>query len=54
MAEMIGQLVQVLNDSNLSQGANNLTFNASSLSSGIYLVKVTIDNETFTKKVTVR
>ncbi len=49
-----GQLVQVLNDSNLSQGANNLTFNASSLSSGIYLVKVTIDNETFTKKVTVR
>lgn len=51
---MYGQLVQVLNDSNLSQGANNLTFNASSLSSGIYLVKVTIDNETFTKKVTVR
>lgn len=51
---MYGQLVQVLNDSNFSQGANNLTFNASSLSSGIYLVKVTIDNETFTKKVTVR
>lgn len=49
-----GQLVQVINDSNLNQGANNLTFNASSLSSGIYFVKVTIDGETITKKVTVR
>lgn len=49
-----GQLVQLINNSTLNQGANNLTFNASSLSSGIYFVKVTIDGETITKKVTVR
>ena len=49
-----GQLVQVINDSKLSQGANNLTLNASNFASGIYLVKVTIDGETITKKITVR
>lgn len=49
-----GQLVQVINDSKLNQGANNLTLNASNLASGIYLVKVTIDGETITKKITVR
>ncbi|MDX9891675.1 MAG: Omp28-related outer membrane protein [Bacteroidales bacterium] len=49
-----GQLVQVLNDSPLSQGSNNLTFNAANLSSGIYIVKVSVDGETHTKKITVR
>jgi hypothetical protein len=49
-----GQMIQVLNDSQMSQGKNDLTFNAANLSSGIYFVKVSIGNETYTKKVTVR
>jgi len=49
-----GQMIQVLNDSQMSQGKNDLTFNAANLSSGIYFVRVNIGNETYTKKVTVR
>lgn len=48
---MLGEVVGTLVDANLSAGNHKVKFNASGLSSGMYLYKLTSDNKTELKKM---
>jgi len=49
---MLGQRVTTLTDATYSAGEHNVIFNASNLSSGIYLIHARMGQEEFTRKVT--
>jgi hypothetical protein len=47
----LGQIVELLEDRYLPGGKYSKTFNAANLSSGIYLLRLAISNQTYTKKM---
>lgn len=51
--DLTGRLVETLADRNYSAGQHRVTFNASSLSSGIYFYRLTTDSGVLTRKMTV-
>jgi len=49
--DMLGNYTSVLADRNLNEGWHNLPFNTNGLSAGIYFYKITVDNNSVTKKL---
>ncbi len=42
---LLGRKVEIIYEDNLQQGEHNISWNANKFSSGIYLIKVTVDNQ---------
>jgi hypothetical protein len=51
--DMAGSLVKTLHNSTMNAGSNNIQVNATDFTSGVYNVVITIDNQSFMKKMNV-
>ncbi len=51
--DMAGTLVKTLHNSSMNAGVNNIVINASDFASGVYNVVITIDNQSYIKKINV-
>ncbi|MCH8569727.1 MAG: T9SS type A sorting domain-containing protein, partial [Balneolales bacterium] len=49
---VMGQRVALLVSETQTAGTHNLSFNASSLASGVYIYRLQVGNETLTRKMT--
>lgn len=49
--DVFGKTVSVITDGNSTGGENIFTFNPQGLSSGMYVVRLTVDGQTFTRKL---
>ena len=48
---VMGQMVSVLHDGNMSAGMHAITWDAADLASGMYIIKAEVANEVISKKV---
>ena len=46
-----GQLIQTINKGNLSQGTYNIPLNLTNAPHGIYIVRLLVDKNSYTKKI---